>query len=70
MRVPVRPILIAEGLHDANIVATMLARGEQRPLTFHAADFRRYGDRIELADISRGAHLDEKNTSEQRNDPG
>ncbi len=37
-------------IHDANIVATMLARGERRLLTFNAADFRRYGDRIELAD--------------------
>ncbi len=38
-------------IHDANIVATMLARGERRLLTFNAADFRRYGDRIELVDI-------------------
>ena len=37
-------------IHDANIVATMLARGERRLLTFNAADFRRYGDRIELVD--------------------
>lgn len=35
-------------IHDANIVATMLAHGEHRLLTFNAADFRRYGDRIEL----------------------
>ena len=35
-------------IHDANIVATMLAHGEYRLLTFNAADFRRYGDRIEL----------------------
>ena len=35
-------------VHDANIVATMLAHGERRLLTFNAADFRRYGDRIEL----------------------
>ena len=35
-------------IHDANIVATMLAHGERRLLTFNAADFRRYGDRIEL----------------------
>ena len=35
-------------IHDANIVATMLARGERRLLTFNAADFWRYGDRIEL----------------------
>ena len=36
-------------VHDANIVATMLAHGERRLLTFNAVDFRRYGDRIELA---------------------
>ena len=35
-------------VHDANIVATMLAHGERRLLTFNTADFRRYGDRIEL----------------------
>ena len=35
-------------IHDANIVATMLAHGERRLLTFNQADFRRYGDRIEL----------------------
>ena len=35
-------------IHDANIVATMLAYGENRLLTFNVADFRRYGDRIEL----------------------
>ena len=37
-------------IHDANIVATMLAHGERRLLTFNRADFRRYGDRIELVD--------------------
>ena len=37
-------------IHDANIVATMLAYGERRLLTFNAVDFRRYGDRIELVD--------------------
>ena len=37
-------------IHDANIVATMLAHGEHRLLTFNTADFRRYGDRIELVD--------------------
>ena len=36
-------------IHDANIVATMLAHGERRLLTFNTTDFRRYGDRIELA---------------------
>ena len=35
-------------IHDANIIATMLAHGERRLLTFNTADFRRYGDRIEL----------------------
>ena len=35
-------------IHDANIVATMLAYGEHRLLTFNWEDFRRYGDRIEL----------------------
>ena len=35
-------------IHDANIVATMLAHGERRLLTFNPRDFRRYGDVIEL----------------------
>ena len=35
-------------IHDANIVATMLAYGERRLLTFNTDDFRRYGGRIEL----------------------
>ena len=35
-------------IHDANIVATMLAHGERRLLTLNPADFRRYGYRIEL----------------------
>jgi predicted nucleic acid-binding protein len=35
-------------IHDANIVATMLTHGERRLLTFNGADFRRYGDLIEL----------------------
>ncbi len=35
-------------IHDANIVATMLAYGERRLLTFNVGDFRRFGDRIEL----------------------
>ena len=38
-------------IHDANIVATMLAHGERRLLTFNVADFRRYGDRIELIGV-------------------
>ena len=37
-------------LHDANIVATMLAYGERRLLTFNDADFRRFGDSIEVMD--------------------
>jgi len=37
-------------IHDANIVATMLAHGERRLLTFNVADFRRYGDRIEVVE--------------------
>ena len=35
-------------MHDANIVATMLAHGERRLLTFNGGDFRRYGERIDL----------------------
>ena len=38
-------------IHDANIVATMLAYGERRLLTFNPADFRRYGSRIELVSV-------------------
>lgn len=35
-------------IHDANIVATMLAYGEYRLLTFNRDDFLRYENRIEL----------------------
>ena len=35
-------------IHDANIAATMLTHGERRLLTFNPADFRRFGERIEL----------------------
>jgi len=35
-------------VHDANIVATMLAHGETRLLTFNGADFRRFGNLIEV----------------------
>lgn len=35
-------------VHDANIVATMIAHGERRLLTFNAADFRRFADVIEI----------------------
>ena len=38
-------------IHDTNIVATMLAHGERRLLTFNVSDFRRFGDLIELVDI-------------------
>ena len=38
-------------IHDANIVATMLAYGERRLLTLNAADFRRFEDRIELVSV-------------------
>lgn len=37
-------------IHDANIVATMLAHGERRLFTFNIADFRRYTPHIQLAD--------------------
>jgi len=35
-------------VHDANIVATMLAHGETRLLTFNDADFRRFGSLIDV----------------------
>ena len=35
-------------IHDANIVATMLAHGEHRLFTFNTGDFGRYSNRIEL----------------------
>lgn len=35
-------------VHDADIVATMLAHGVTRLLTFNAADFRRFAPAIEL----------------------
>jgi predicted nucleic acid-binding protein len=35
-------------VHDANIVATMLAHGETRLLTFNGADFRRFASLIEV----------------------
>jgi predicted nucleic acid-binding protein len=35
-------------VHDANIVATMLAHGETRLLTFNDADFRRFSSVIEV----------------------
>ena len=38
-------------IHDANIVATMLAHDERRLLTLNTSHFRRYSDRIELAPV-------------------
>lgn len=35
-------------VHHANVVATMLAHGITRLLTFNAADFRRFGSLVEL----------------------
>ena len=35
-------------VHDANIVATMLAHGERRLLTFNDGDFVRFAPRIEV----------------------
>lgn len=35
-------------VHDANVVATMLAHGERRLLTFNEADFRRFAPLIEI----------------------
>ena len=35
-------------VHDANIVATMLAHGDRRLLTFNGADFRRFARVIEV----------------------
>ena len=35
-------------VHDANIVATMLAHGERRLLTFNGVDFRRFARLIEV----------------------
>ena len=47
-----RDVVVAgRQIHDANIVATMLAHGERRLMTFNGQDFRRYGARIELISI-------------------
>ena len=35
-------------VHDANVVATILAHGERRLLTFNATDFRRFAALIEV----------------------
>jgi predicted nucleic acid-binding protein len=37
-------------VHDANIVATMLAHGEDRLLTMNRGDFRRFAPRIEVVE--------------------
>lgn len=37
-------------VHDANIVATMLAHGDIRLLTFNGADFRRFAPLIEIVE--------------------
>ena len=42
-------------IHDANIAATMLAHGERRLLTLNVKDFRRYGERLEMVDLTRAA---------------
>ena len=39
-------------VHDANIVATMLAHGVRRLLTFDRADFRRFGGYITFVDTA------------------
>ena len=38
-------------VHDANIVATMIAHGEHRLLTFNTRDFERFGAAIELVKL-------------------
>ena len=35
-------------IHDASIVATMLAHGVRQLVTFNVADFRRFADRIDM----------------------
>jgi predicted nucleic acid-binding protein len=42
--------LAGRQVHDANIVATMLAHGEKRLLTMNRSDFRRFEPRIELVE--------------------
>ena len=46
-------VVSGKQIHDANIVATMLAHGERKLLTFNTTDFRRYGDRIELVTVDK-----------------
>ncbi len=35
-------------IHDANIVATMLAHGENRLLTFNTTDFQRFANHVQI----------------------
>lgn len=54
---PCREVAVAgKQVRDANIVATMLAHGEQRLMTFNAKDFRRYGGRLELVALQMQRH--------------
>ena len=41
-------------IHDANVVATMLAHAETHLLTFDQEDFRRYANRVVLVDPAKG----------------
>jgi predicted nucleic acid-binding protein len=45
---PESPLFVRRQVHDANIVATMLAHGERRLLTFNDAVFRRFAPLIEV----------------------
>ena len=38
-------------VHDANIVATMIAHGEHRLLTFNTGDFQRFAALVELVNL-------------------
>ena len=40
-------------IHDANIVATMLAHGERSLLTLNISDFRRFSARIEILEVDK-----------------
>ena len=44
-------------VHDANIVATMIAHAETRLLTFNLRDFHRYGEHIVLIDPNQDVAL-------------
>ena len=41
-------------IHDANVVATMLAHAETHLLTFDQEGFERYADRVVLIDPAKG----------------